>query len=89
MAAHEVHHEILCAVIQQERTDPQALTPTTLHNAPLYIGSGRRNLPRWHPVDFLPSALLLARTGALLPVPPIVPAVSARSLRLGQVTVLF
>src|SRR5207244_1589646 len=55
----------------------------------LHIGSGRRNLPRWHPVDFLPSALLLARAGALPPVPPIVPAVSARGLRLRQVTVLL
>src|SRR5215470_6464959 len=32
-----VHHEILCAVIQEERSDWQALTAATLHNAPLRI----------------------------------------------------
>jgi hypothetical protein len=33
----EVHHEILCAVIQAEGVDYQALTAATLHNAPLQI----------------------------------------------------
>jgi hypothetical protein len=32
-----VHHEILCAVIQAEGTDQQALTAATLHNVPLHI----------------------------------------------------
>ena len=32
-----VHHEILRAVIQEERSDWQALTAATLHNAPLRI----------------------------------------------------
>ena len=32
-----VHHEILCAVIQAEGTDQQALTAATLHNASLHI----------------------------------------------------
>jgi len=35
MAAEEVNHEILCAVIQEECPDWQALTAATLHNAPL------------------------------------------------------
>src|SRR5215469_8366823 len=33
----EAHHEILCAVIQKERTDWQALTAATLHNVSLHI----------------------------------------------------
>ena len=35
-----VHHEILCAVVQEERSDWQALTAATLHNAPLRIIAG-------------------------------------------------
>jgi hypothetical protein len=36
VAAEEVHHEILCAVIQAEGTDQQALTAATPHNVPLH-----------------------------------------------------
>ena len=37
MAAEEVHHEILCAVIQEKWLDWQALSEATLHNVPLRI----------------------------------------------------
>jgi hypothetical protein len=37
VAAEEVHHEILCAVIQAEGTDQQALTAATPHNVSLHI----------------------------------------------------
>src|SRR5437588_147425 len=44
-----VHHEILCAVIQEESTERQALTAATLHNAPLHtipIGVLRLDVPQ-------------------------------------------
>ena len=37
MAAEEVHHGFLCAVIQEKRTEYQVLTEATLHNVPLRI----------------------------------------------------
>ena len=46
-------------------------------------------LTRSNPVDLLPSALLPARAGAVPLVPPLVLEVSARGLRLRQVTVLL
>ena len=39
MTAQEVHHEMLCSVIQEEEIDRPALIAATLHNAPLHIGS--------------------------------------------------
>jgi hypothetical protein len=37
VAAEEIHHEILCAVIKAEETDQQPLTAATQHNVPLHI----------------------------------------------------
>jgi len=37
MAAEEVHHGVLCAVIQEGWSDCQGLTEATLHNVPVRI----------------------------------------------------
>src|SRR5262249_6759504 len=50
---------------------------------------GWRHLARRQPVDFVPLPLLLARTGAVPPVPPIVLNLSAAGFRRRQTQVLL
>src|SRR6266851_5506117 len=56
---------------------------------PTLCRPGWRNLARWHPVDSLPPPFLLARTGAVPLVPPIVLDVSAGGFRCWQTQVFL
>jgi hypothetical protein len=72
MAAEEMHHEILCAVIQAELLDRQAFTWVTLHNARLRIidlGGVQRLVPQQR-VDVLDGLALHVQVGGE-GVPPI------------------
>src|SRR5271169_6671097 len=71
------------------RCTAQLGTEPALSSPPALCRSGWRDLARRYPLDSLPPQFLLACTGAVLPVPPIVLELSAGGLRRRQTQLLF
>src|SRR5271167_723394 len=71
------------------RGTSQLGTESAFSSPPALCRSGWRDLARQYPLDSLPPQFLLARTGAVLPVPPIVLDLSAGGLRRRQTQLLF